>query len=357
MNKKKSKIKLLATSVGVLGILLGFQTFAAGQINSKLTSRPPALTKPASSLRKSASGHNATPITTHDARPPRADDGKTWEFKKHGGVVYAKWDNEELKCDVYQPQGDGRFPAVLMIHGGAWRSGSKLHYIRHAWALASRGFVAVVINYRHAPSAKFPAQIHDCKNAIRWIRANADKYQIDAQKIGAFGYSAGGHLASLLATTQPQDRLEGKPVAGLEGYSTAVDAVAIGGTPCEFSWIDENSILLVYFLGATRAEAPQRYRRASPIHFVDPSDRIPFRVFHGDRDFWVPVESSKKLKKRLEECGISCEWESVNAGHLGTISDFECFERTIQFFERTLRNTATDSSKKAASQVEPLKRK
>ena len=277
-----------------------------------------------------------------------------WAFEKHGGIVYSKVADQELKCDVYQPSGSGPFPTILMIHGGAWRSGNKLHLIRHAWAAAKRGFVVVVINYRHAPKAKFPAQIHDCKNAVRWIRANADRYQIDENRIGVFGYSAGGHLAALLGTTKPADQLEGAPASDLEGISTSVHAVAIGGAPCEFSWIGENSWTLTYLFGATRAAAPQRYERASPTHFVDHSENVPFRIFHGTHDWLVPLSTAQKFKKRLDDFGLDYEWEELDTGHVGAFSDFRCFDRTLTFFEQKLgRHASARKSDLGTSSARP----
>ncbi len=101
------------------------------------------------------------------------------KFEKFGAITYREIDGESLNCDVYVPTGPGPYPAVLAIHGGAWRHGSKITMTRHAWKLAQAGYVVVAINYRHAPKHPFPAQVHDCKHAVRWMRANAKQYKID----------------------------------------------------------------------------------------------------------------------------------------------------------------------------------
>ena len=98
------------------------------------------------------------------------------KFSKRGGIVYRTIGDIELKCDAYVPDGAGPFPAVLAVHGGAWRSGAKWHMIRHARKLAAAGFVVVAINYRHAPSHRFPSQIEDCQAALHWMCGHAEQY-------------------------------------------------------------------------------------------------------------------------------------------------------------------------------------
>ena len=198
------------------------------------------------------SGHNSAQPTGSVAA------NREYEFQKFGGVAWRSGPGYELTLDVYVPDRPSLAPALLAVHGGSWRSGTKLNWFRHARKLARAGFVVVAINYRHAPEFKFPAQIHDCKAAVRWMRRHAGEYGIDPDRIGAIGYSAGGHLVALLATSDVDDGLEGDLAAGDQGISSRVQAVAIGGAPCHFEWIDEDSRTLNFWLGSTRRQNPER---------------------------------------------------------------------------------------------------
>ncbi len=122
-------------------------------------------------------------------------------------LVFSEVDGEKVRADIYRPDNDQRVPGVLLIHGGAWSAGDKWNMRDHARQLAQSGYVAVSINYRLAPQFKYPAQIDDCRAALRWVHQVADQYNIDTERLAVYGYSAGGHLAALLAT----DPLDGLP--------------------------------------------------------------------------------------------------------------------------------------------------
>lgn len=268
---------------------------------------------------------------------PRQRTRKKLEFEKKGGVVYRKTDDYELKCDVYIPEGDGPFPAILAVHGGAWRSGTKFLMLRHAWRMAQAGYVVVAINYRHAPEYPFPAQVHDCKHAVRWMRANASQHKIDPNRIGGFGYSAGGHLVSMLGTTDADDGLEGEIENGMEGIDTRIGCVAAGGAPCEFSWIEDDSRTLSYWLGGTPAKKTVTFTAASPTTYITPDDP-PFFLFHGDFDLVVPVDTSKKMHQLLQACQVESQHcVAQRNGHLGTFSDLDWMDKAIEFFDSKLK--------------------
>ena len=130
-------------------------------------------------------------------------------------IVYTKAGSVELKLDMARPaEGDGPFPAVLVIHGGAWRQGNKADVRQILPQFAKRGYVAISPQYRFCPKDTFPAQVHDVKAAVRWLKTNAKKYKVDPERIGAIGFSAGGHLALMLGLTGPADGLEGDVSAG-----------------------------------------------------------------------------------------------------------------------------------------------
>ena len=285
-----------------------------------------------------------------DQERPRRKRRKKREFTKQGGVVYQNIDGEELKCDIYTPAGEGPFPAILAVHGGAWRQGSKFALLRHAWKMAQSGYIVVSINYRHAPQHPFPAQIHDCKHAIRWMKSRASEMKLDPDRIGAFGYSAGGHLVSLLGTADAEDGLEGDAAPELKKFDTRVLAVAAGGAPCEFSWIDGDSRVLKYWLGGSPNQKPDVYRDASPTTYVS-ADDPPFFIFHGESDLIVPVSSSQLFHETLEKSGVPTQhYVAKGAGHFSTFSDLMWMEKAIDFFDIHLKDQKDTS---AGSKEEP----
>ncbi len=268
---------------------------------------------------------------------PRPRKRKKLSFQKKSGIVYRKTNEFELKCDLYIPDGNGPFPAILAVHGGAWRQGTKFVLLRHAWRMAEAGYVVVAINYRHAPLYPFPAQVHDCKHAVRWMRANASHYRIDPGRIGGFGYSAGGHLVSMLGTTDAADGLEGDVEAGMEGIDTRISCVAAGGAPCEFSWIDGDSRVLAYWLGGTPNEKAGAFAAASPVTYITPDDP-PFFLFHGEHDLVVPVATALKMHELLRASDVEsrCLVAERN-GHFGTFSDLNWMNKAIEFFDAKLK--------------------
>ena len=132
--------------------------------------------------------------------------------------------------------------------------------------LVEHGYVACSIDYRLAPKHPFPAQIDDCKAAVRWLRCHAKEFKMDAARIGGYGYSAGGQLVALLGVTDRNDGLEG-PDATADSPSTRLQCVVAGGAPCDFRSMPADSIGLAYWLGGSRAEKPLAYQQASPLQF------------------------------------------------------------------------------------------
>jgi triacylglycerol lipase len=247
--------------------------------------------------------------------------------------VYCQRDNDKLLADIYRPAGKGPYPAILMIHGGAWMSGSKWNLIQHANRAARAGYVVVVINYRLAPRHPFPAQIDDCRQAVRWMRKESESLRIDSRRIAAYGYSAGGHLSCLLALSASH------PKTARDLADTRVIAVVAGGAPCDFRHLDENVSTLAYFLGGTRREKAEAYRRASPAEFSS-SSAPPIHFFHGNRDRLVPIASSQRLYRQLKTAGVPVSYDEVKeSGHLATFLDGAAAERALEFLDRHMRNT------------------
>ncbi len=255
-------------------------------------------------------------------------------------VTYIDDGDNRHGADIYIPPGDGPFPAVLMIHGGAWTTGSKGHMLAHARTVSDAGYVVMSINYRLAPKHKFPAQIDDCKAGVRWMRRNADKYKIDPKKIAAYGYSAGGQLACLLGTTDADDGLEGSDIPA-DAPNTRVQCVIAGGAPCEFRTTPKDGDFLSFWLGGTRGEKPEQYRLASPTAFAT-ADDPPVFFFHGEDDRLVPRISPKSLQAALLEHGIKTEFHLVpGKGHIGAFLDGDAPREAVKFLDAVLKKMET----------------
>jgi acetyl esterase/lipase len=252
------------------------------------------------------------------------------------GETYVERDSGPVKADLYVPRGEGPFPGVLVVHGGYWRMGSRSQLGGVANLLAQHGFTAVAISYRLAPQDKFPAQIDDCKSAVRWMRTNAARLKLDPQRIGGFGYSAGAHLVALLGTSGPDDGLEGDSAAA-NLPSTRLQAVAAGGAPCDFRIIPPDEDFLAFWLGGNRSQAPEQYRLASPATFVS-SDDPPFFFFHGETDQLVPLFSPTQMTKELVAAGVSAElYVAPQLGHIGCCMDRTAIDRAVAFLEQHLK--------------------
>ena len=266
--------------------------------------------------------------------------GRRFKHEKNGAIVFASGEDYELKCDLYIPDADTPRPVMLAIHGGAWRTGTKFSMYRHARILANRGYAVMAINYRLAPEHKWPAQIHDCKHAVRWIRKHAKKYNIDADRVYAYGYSAGGHLAALLAMTDADDGLEGEVEESLKKFDSRIQGVILGGSPLDFSWIDEDATTLNYWLGSTKANQPETYDQASPCNYVTSDDPVTI-VYHGTTDALVPTSSPQAFVKTCRKENVPVELLMTGSGHIGAFSDTTLFLKCLMEFEAKL-DLATD---------------
>ncbi len=254
-------------------------------------------------------------------------------------VTYCTMDGVELKMDLYYPSdGAGPFAVTMYVHGGGWSSGDKAQQagIIEIPELQKAGFLVVSVNYRLAPEYKFPAMIEDVKCAVRSLRAHADEYNLDPDRIGVWGGSAGGHLVALLGTS---DESAGFDVGEYLGYSSRVQAVVDMFGPTD---------LTVDFPGgyesARHVFGNFDPALASPVTYVTPDDP-PFLMLHGEKDALVPIEQSEILLAALQQAGVPAELvRVVNANHSfkpdgGQISPSrrEIAQLVAAFFEETLR--------------------
>ena len=226
-------------------------------------------------------------------------------------VPYCTPDNSPQTMDVYFPASGGPWPVLVYVHGGAWMHGDKAEPMISLFArgMTTQGFLVVSINYRLYPAAQFPTMIQDVKCAVRSLRANAAYYNLDPDRIGAIGVSAGGHLVSLLGTT---DASAGWDVGEYLDQSSRVQAViALAGVMDLSRNFPNTDIEAMKRIGFGEFNVVE----ASPISHVTP-DAPPFLLIHGDRDEVVPVEQSQLMYDRLLQENVPAQLLIVqNARH------------------------------------------
>jgi acetyl esterase/lipase len=263
-------------------------------------------------------------------------------------VEYVESGHERQKLDLYLPRDGKKLPLIVWIHGGAWQGGNKngppaLRSLLPDYAVAS-------INYRLSQHATFPAQLEDCKAAIRWLRAHSEDYGYDKDHIGVWGASAGGHLVALLGTTSDVKTFD---VGENLGQSSSVQAVVDFFGPTDFLQINRqagaNSRLNhdapdspeSRLVGGPVLENPEKSKRANPITYISAEDP-PFLIMHGEEDDIVPIGQSELLDASLRQADVSSTFRRVpNAGHGFGGPDIVRTVRT--FFDEHL-NGANDRS-------------
>jgi acetyl esterase/lipase len=256
-------------------------------------------------------------------------------------IEYSNPDGQHLELNMARPKNaDGALPVVLCIHGGGFRGGTRDGYNALCLKLARRGFVAVTITYRLAPKYQFPAAVYDTKAAVRWLRANAAKYQIDPARIGVTGDSAGGHLAQFLGVTANVKEFEGD--GGNAGESSSVACVVNEFGPSDLTKSYGKSVdaaeVLPLFLGGDLETARLRHIQASPLNWVTP-DAAPTLILHGTDDKYVAYEQGVWMRDRLQTSGVEVELLTFDgAGHGFKGADAEkAVQSLIAFFEKHLK--------------------
>jgi acetyl esterase/lipase len=249
------------------------------------------------------------------------------ESRVDRNLTFAKVDGRNLVLDIYRPEKqEGALPVVVWMFGGAFRTDNRLALADLTTWLTQHGFAVAVISYRLSGEAIFPAQVHDCKAAVRWLRANAAAYNLDAKHIGAWGVSSGGYLATMLGVTDGVKALEGDLGNGEE--SSCVQAVVDFYGRSDFLKMDEARLPdgqihdsadspESQLIGAPIQQVPERVREANPITYVNES-APPFLILHGTDDLLVPVNQSELLYASLKEAGVDAAFfELVGVGHGG----------------------------------------
>jgi acetyl esterase/lipase len=240
-------------------------------------------------------------------------------------IAYRQGASKAWRLDLAMPEGLGNdelLPAIVIVHGGGWRAGSKRDKVYRDLLqdYAMQGYVTVSVEYRLTSEASFPACIEDIKCAVRWLRAHADKYHVDPDRIGAFGHSAGAHLVMMLAMCPPSAGLEGD--GGWDNYSSMVNAVVAGSTPTQ-----------VLGRGLTNA-------KWVPMTYVS-ADVPPILLIQGTADRIVPVETVDEFVEALKKAGAKdVTYIRIEGGNHGVAYDqsLDVTKSAMdQFFERALK--------------------
>lgn len=256
-------------------------------------------------------------------------------------IEYANPDNQHLQLNLARPvQIEGRAPAILCIHGGGFRAGKREGWDERCRKLAARGYVAATVTYRLAPKYQFPAAIYDVKAAVRWLRANADKYRIDPERIGVVGDSAGGHLVQFLGVTGGVEQFEGE--GGNPEFSSRVNCVVNYYGPSDLTRSYGKSVdaaeVLPLWLGGDATQERRRHILASPLYWVTP-EAAPTLLLHGTEDKYVAFEQAEWIYDRLKAAEVEVEILKLDgAGHGFRGADAERAEGAMfEFFDRQLK--------------------
>jgi len=266
---------------------------------------------------------------------------------------YAGTDNPRQQLDIFLPRKratDALLPVIVLIHGGGWSSGDRRGFMGNAIEIAKTGrYVAVSAGYRLSGEAKWPAQIHDCKAAIRWIRSHARELGVDPDRIGVTGGSAGGHLALLLGTSGNVPTLDGS-LGDCTDQSCRVTCVVNYCGPSDLHsplFVGEEAKkpdpAVVGLIGGPPADLSDRTREASPVTYVS-KDSPPVLTVHGTKDLRVDFKQAEIIDAALKKAGAtSLLVPVVGAGH-GIPSPPELKARVMQFWDRYLRDVPGEIS-------------
>jgi acetyl esterase len=256
-----------------------------------------------------------------------ADDFKDVEFEKVDGVA--------LTLDAHVPDGAGPFPTAILVHGGGWVAGDKQQYINYIFQpLTDAGFAWFSINYRLAPQFKFPADAEDVEASIRYVKANAEKYKVDVNRIALIGESAGGHLVSYVgARNRPESSVAA--VVSMYGIHDFI-AASLAWKPFPHEVLD------LFGIKAVDVETAPLLIQASPVFYVS-KDMPAFLLIHGSKDEDVPYEQSVEMCDKMKQAAARCDLITVEGAphgmdHWEPHPDFLWYKKAlIEWLQKTLK--------------------
>ena len=264
---------------------------------------------------------------------------------EYADMVYASVQGLDLALDIYMPENVVNPPLVVFMHGGAWQFGNKrseypVQFVEHGFAVAG-------LDFRQSTQARFPAQAHDIKAAVRYLRANAGRFGFNADRIAISGYSSGAHLATLVGVTNGHTELEGNlgdyldtssDVQAIISYYGAHDLTSILGQSTDFG-LGVRVPALQLLLGAQPVEVPDLAQLASPVFHVDEGDP-PLLLFHGDEDIQMPIDQSYQMDAAYKALGLDVYFDVVEGAAHGGSGFFapDKLERALDFLKRTIAN-------------------
>jgi acetyl esterase/lipase len=250
-------------------------------------------------------------------------------------VCYGTAGDLPLLLDIVRPdpEPENLMPVIVEIHPGGWMYGEK--YGPRNQFLAERGFFTASINHRLSGQAPFPAQIEDVRMAVRWLRAHAQEYHLDSERIGVWGESSGGHLAALVGTAADREVPEAEP--DLTPVSAQVQAVATVSGPTDLQLLGNRYVEAL--LGGAPQTRAELARRANPLSYLDQDHLIPpFLLIHGEQDTQVPFVQAVLLHEALLKVSAEVTLHAVQAGHnlLGSSHKVTCQALILDFFAQSL---------------------
>ncbi len=276
-------------------------------------------------------------------------------------IPYADTDNPRQQIDLFLPGerlDDKPLPIVAFIHGGGWRKGSRRSGLNFIGPIVQTGkYIGASIGYRLTDEAIWPAQIHDCKAAIRWLRANAEKHGGDSKKIVVAGSSAGGHLVAMLGTSGDVSGLEGN-LGSWSDKSSRVDGVINFFGPSNLNgmggWHNSADSPESLLLGGPVPENEKTARAASPITYVTKDDP-PFLTIHGTNDALVPFDQSVELTNLLQKAGVLARLIPIQDGGHGRPQLNELNNRIMLFLENQFDGKNHEISTESIPSPKPLR--
>jgi acetyl esterase/lipase len=308
-------------------------------VAAEVIAAPPAFDSPAAPPGYASREAAMAAIATGQLKLIEPSDDVPETVLEHRDLEYCQVDGHFLKLDLAVPkQPLGKVPGLIFVHGGAWSGGERSVYRYYITRFAEHGYAAATISYRLSGEATFPAAIHECKCAVRWMKSNADRYGIDADRIAIVGGSAGGHLALMVAYSD-DPALEGN--GGYPGISSRVAAVVNFYGPVDLTTnAAREAGAVCKFLGGTFEERKSDYELASPWLHLDANDP-PTLIFHGSLDQVVSVDQADRLASRLAELDVPYVYDRLegwpHALDAALIVNEHCRELMLQFFAHYLK--------------------